>query len=206
LTRQCTNLSEDRLKGAKAEIEICDVLKNHGYDTIRLQYYSIDKAASIRNGEELIVLGDVFVISPTNELFVIEVKEKYPNKYGSYGLEEYRLNHYLSFERLTKIPVIYAIKDTQDNGKWYWNTFKDLLLMQPKQFPGDSWVDGNKEKVNIVYFKKIWFKSLIEKNLVNKSWHGYYNLHLYTLIANIKSLNGEEKFKEILKLIKNLLN
>ena len=204
MTRQCTNLSEDRKIGAKAEIEICDILKTQNFDTIRLQYYSIEKAASIRKGEELIVLGDIFVISPNNELFVIEVKEKYPNKYESYGLEEYRLNHYLNFERLTNIPVIYAIKDTHENGKWYWNTFNELLIFQPKRFPGYSWVNGNKEKVDIVYFKKIWFKPVIDKNSVNKFWRGYSNLHLYTLITNIKNLNGEEKFKEILKLIKNL--
>lgn len=154
---------------------------------------------------KVIVLGDIFVISPINEVFIVEIKEKYPNKYESFGLEEYRLKHYLDFEKITGIPVIYAIKDTYENGRWYWNNFKELLLFKPKQFPGYSWVGGVKQRVEIYYFKKIWFRPIIKNNIPNQIWDGTFREEDINFIRKIRCLTDKLKFDEIMSLINSYI-
>lgn len=205
MTRQCTDLDGDRRKGAKAEEEFCNLLEKYDYDTLRLQYFTKVNAASIIVNNKVIVLGDIFVISPINEVFIVEIKEKYPNKYDSYGLEEYRLKHYLDFEKITGIPVIYAIKDTYESGRWYWNNFKELLLFKPKQFPGHSWVGGVKQRVEIYYFKKIWFRPIIKNNIPNQIWDGAFGEEDIDIIRKIRCLAGRQKFDEIMCLINSYI-
>jgi len=200
LSKQCTNLNEDRKKGAKAEIEFCKLLMKKGYDTLRLQYFSKEQAASINLNGNKNVLGDIFVISPNHEIFVVEVKEKYPNKFDSYGLEEYRLKHYIEFQKYLKIPVIYAIKDTKDSNEWYWNCFDNLMVFNPRSFLGDSWVNGSKQKVKIYYFKKNWFIPMIVDGYINQKWNGFKYPNI-TEIESIKEFYSNEKFKKIIDLL-----
>jgi len=170
--RRCLDLRKDRLKGAAAEERFCEIMRNSGFEAERLQPKATERAATKIVKDEQIVVGDVDVRTPDGEIFNVEVKSKYPNRFGSYGMEEYRIDHYKKYEKLTDIPVIYAIEKTGDskdeilpieNRKWFWRSFRALLKNPYKTFWGLTWMDSGKKRVPICYFKEEWFNDMEEK-------------------------------------------
>lgn len=167
--RRCRDLRKDRLKGAEAEERFCEIMRSIGYEAERLQPRAKERAATKEIRGERIVIGDVDVKTPSGEVFNVEVKSKYPNRFGSYGMEEYRIDHYMRYEKLTEIPVIYAIEKTGDSEdkklpiekrKWFWKSFRALLKYPYKTFRGLTWMDSGKKKVPICYFKEEWFNDM----------------------------------------------
>ncbi len=85
---RCIDLDKDRLKGADAEERFCELMRNNGFKAVRLQpKQKRGVATKIVNGQRIVV-GDVDVTLPNNDVFNAEVKSKYPTQFGVYGIEE----------------------------------------------------------------------------------------------------------------------
>jgi hypothetical protein len=158
------------LKGADAEERFCQLMRNCGYKAVRLQPKAkIGAATKIVKGERIVV-GDVDVEASEKEIFNAEVKSKYPSKFGDYGIEEYRVNHYVRYWELTGIPVVYVIEKTKNSKneedlpiekrRWLWRSFPVLLGQPYKIFNGLTWMDGQKKTAPIYYFKEQWFNDM----------------------------------------------
>lgn len=169
--RRCINLDEDRLKGADAEERFCRIMRKNGYKAVRLQPKAREGAATKIIKNERIVVGDVDVMLSNGEMiFNAEVKSKYPTRFGDYGIEEYRVNHYMRYEKLTGIPVVYVIEKTKnkknekeipiEKRKWFWKSFRELLKKPFKKYQGWTWISGKKKLAPIYYFKEQWFNDM----------------------------------------------
>jgi len=168
--RRCINLDKDRLKGADAEERFCAIMRDSGYEAERLQPKAKRGAAIKVINNERIVVGDVDVSHNGKLTFNAELKSKYPDKYGDYGMEEYRVNHYKRYEELTGIPVVYVIEKTKnkknekdlpiEERKWLWKSFRELLKKPYKTFNGWTWISGEKKWAPIYYFKEEWFNDM----------------------------------------------
>ena len=168
---RCKDLGRDRRRGSDAEERFCKHMHNMGLIPTRLQPKAKSGAAiKIIHGER-IVIGDVDVENPTTgKVFNAEVKSKYPTATGEYGIEEYRVNHYLRYEELTGIPVVYVIEKTRfskhtkalsiDERTWLWRSFRELLQNSFRAAEGWSWVGGERILVKILYFKEEWFAKM----------------------------------------------
>jgi hypothetical protein len=169
--RRCINLDKDRLKGADAEERFCEIMRNNDYEAERLQPKAKRGAAIKMINHERVVVGDVDDKSPKGELvFNAEVKSKYPHKYGGYGMEEYRVKHYVRYEELTGIPFVYVVEKTRnkkeekeipvEERKWFWKSFRQLLKKPYKTYKGWTWIGGQKKWAPIYYFKEEWFNEM----------------------------------------------
>lgn len=168
--RRCLDIKGDRIKGADAEERFCGIMQDNGYTAERLQP-TAKKGAAIKiiNGQRIVV-GDVDVTPPDNEVFNAEIKSTYPSKDGAYGKEEYRVKHYVNYEKLTGIPVVLVIEKTRNfrNGKlipveerkWLWKSFRQLLKMPYKVSSGSTYIDGVKKIAPICYFSEEWFNNM----------------------------------------------
>ena len=168
--RRCIDLDKDRLKGADAEERFCELMRNSGFKAERLQPKQKRGAAiKIVNGQRIVV-GDVDVTLPNNEVFNAELKSKYPNRFGAYGMEEYRVEHYINYEKLTGIPVVYVIEKTKNSKnekeipikkrRWLWKSFRKLLKKPYKTYNGWTWIGGQKKWAPIYYFDEEWFNDM----------------------------------------------
>jgi hypothetical protein len=168
--KRCIDIDGNRDKGADAEERFCEIMRKKGYKVVRLQPKAKKSAATkIIKGQRIIV-GDVDVTPPNKGEFNAEVKSKYPSDYGAYGIEEYRVNHYINYEKLTGIPVVYVIEKTQysknepeipiEERKWLWKSFRELLKKPYKSYEGWTWIGGEKKKAPIYYFKEEWFSNM----------------------------------------------
>jgi len=168
--RRCIDIDKDRIKGADAEERFCEIMRNNGYKAERLQPKAKQGAATKIIKGQRIVVGDVDVTHPKKGEFNAEVKSKYPSEYGAFGIEEYRVNHYINYEKLTGIPVIYVIEKTRDSKnekeilinkrKWLWKSFRQLLKKPYKVYWGWTWISGEKKKAPIYYFSEEWFNDM----------------------------------------------
>lgn len=168
--KRCIDLQGDRLKGADAEERFCELMRNNGFKAVRLQPTQKRGAAIKVVKGQRIVVGDVDVTLPKEEVFNAEVKSKYPNKYGAYGIEEYRVEHYKNYEKLTGIPVVYVIEKTRNSKndeeipinrrRWLWKSFTELLKKPYKTYEGLTWISGQKKLAPIYYFDEEWFNDM----------------------------------------------
>ena len=154
-------LNEDREKGRKREITFCGLMQKYKCFTYRFQE-GHPKAAVLECQDKYILLPDVWVVREDGQNFFAEVKEKYPTKYGDYGLEEYRVFSLIKISDLTKTPVLYVIYDTRDR-EWYCANIKTLISKAYKNFWSKTYVCGEVKKLPVYYFQKAWFKE-IEKD------------------------------------------
>jgi len=165
---RCKDLGGDRRKGSDAEERFCKHMRNRKLIPTRLQPKAKYGAAVKIIRDEKIVIGDVDVENPiTGEIFNAEIKSKYPTFAGEYGIEEYRMNHYLRYEELTGIPVVYVIEKTKSSKHekiqtpnervWLWRSFKELSQKPLRVAEGWSWVGGERTLVKILYLKEEWF-------------------------------------------------
>jgi hypothetical protein len=168
--RRCINLKKDRLKGADAEERFCELMRINGFKAERLQPKAEKGAATKIVEGRRIVVGDVDITLPNGEVFNAEVKSKYPNRFGAYGIEEYRVKHYINYEKLTGIPVVYVIEKTKNSRnekeipiekrQWLWKSFRELLKKPYKIYEGWTWISGQKKWAPIYYFKEEWFNNM----------------------------------------------
>lgn len=157
-------ISADRERGERTEIEFCLLIQKHGYYTFRFQEGRSGSAVLERN-QEHIVLPDVFAISNSG-MFFAEVKSKYPNKHGSFGLEKYRALSLLTFKSYIKSPVLYAIYDTKAE-KWVWNDIAILMQKPFKEFESKTYFAGGVKSLPTLYFKKKWFLKIEKGGKLN---------------------------------------
>jgi len=168
--RRCIDIKGDRIKGADAEERFCGIMRDNGYKAVRLQPKA-NKGAAIKTIKgQTVVVGDVDVTLPDNEVFNAEIKSTYPSKGGAYGKEEYRVKHYMNYEKLAGIPVVLVIEKTRNsrNGKiipvqerkWLWKSFRELLKMPYKVSTGPTWISGEEKIAPICYFKEEWFSDM----------------------------------------------
>jgi hypothetical protein len=168
--RRCIDIDGDRLKGADAEERFCEIMRNNGFKAVRLQPKA-KKGAAIKIVQgKTIVIGDVDVTPPDNKVFNAEVKSKYPTEHGAYGIEEYRVMHYINYEKLTGIPVVYVIEKTRNSKKekeipikerkWLWKSFRELLKKPYETYEGWTWISGERKKAPIYYFSEEWFNNM----------------------------------------------
>jgi len=168
--RRCIDLARDRLKGADAEERFCELMRKNGFKANRLQPKQEKGAATKTVKGKRIVVGDVDVSLPNGEIFNAEVKSKYPSQFGAYGIEQYRVEHYRDYEKLSGIPVVYVIEKTKNSKnetvipieqrEWLWKSFRDLLKKPYKVYEGWTWIGGKKKKAPIYYFEEEWFNNI----------------------------------------------
>jgi len=168
--RRCLDIKGDRIKGADAEERFCEIMRSNDYKAERLQPKEKKGAAMKEVKGNKIVIGDVDITLPNGKVFNAEVKSKYPTKYGAYGIEEYRVNHYIKYEELAGIPVVYVIEKTRDSKnekeipidkrKWLWKSFRELLKKPYKVYWGSTWISGEQKKARIYYFSEEWFNDM----------------------------------------------
>ncbi len=154
----------DRERGERTEIEFCLIMQRHGYFTFRFQEGRNSSAILVRNWEH-IVLPDVFVLSNSG-MFFAEVKGKYPNKHGSFGLEKYRALSLFDLESFIRSPVLYAIYDTKAE-KWLWNDIANLMKKPFKEFVSKTYFAGGVKALPTLYFKKKWFLKIEKGRKLN---------------------------------------
>ena len=128
--------------------------------------HKFDKAPSpiisLPNGER-IILADVFLLERHGENYYCEVKHKKPNRYGRYGLEEYRFKSLRRLQEYVKGRVLYIIHDhsiaggkfVRKNNIDHWRVADIELLGRSEYrcFPGDSIVNSEmKQHIPIYYW------------------------------------------------------
>lgn len=168
--RRCIDIKGDRIKGADAEERFCEIMRSNGYKAERLQPKAKKGAAiKIIKGQRIVV-GDVDVTHPSKKEFNAEIKSKYPTPNGTYGMEEYRIKHYVDYEKLAGIPVVYVIEKTKNSKyekaipvekrEWLWRSFKELLKKPYTSSEGWTYISGEKKWANIFYFSEEWFNNM----------------------------------------------
>lgn len=169
MTTHCNNLQADRKMGEYWERMFCVMMADRGkmFTPMQIGHNGSVTAYSRRNGEwNRCTLPDVTVWTAPGEHH--ELKHKTANRYGSYGLEQYRLNALLAFARETGQAVFYTIHDHNGNRNEQVNRPEDWLSLnvwtlstaKPKCFWGNSYVNGKSTRVPILYWPKAIFKPL----------------------------------------------
>ena len=102
-----------------------------------------------------------------------ELKHKNATRAGQYGLEVYRFEALLSFGATTRQKILYTIhdhdmaggKNVRKNNPFHWVTAQigaELRYDNSKQSRGNSWVNGEKTEVDILYWRTNVFSNLMD--------------------------------------------
>lgn len=113
-------------------------------------------------------LPDVVIWSSPGEHH--EIKHKAPTANGRFGLEVYRFDALMEFATVTNQSVMYTIhnhalaggRDIVTNNIAHWITadVRDLDGQWNGQYPGYSWVNGQKTETEIYYWDQDLWQSL----------------------------------------------
>lgn len=168
MTEHCTNNGADRAKGEYWEKQFGIMAAQHGKVFSFLQIG--------RNGSALFylkigghwrkhTLPDVVIWSSPGEHH--EIKHKAPTARGRFGLEVYRFNALMEFAETTQQRVMYTIhnhalaggSDAKENNIAHWVTANvtELDGQWSSQYPGYSWINGQKVETEIYYWdQELW--------------------------------------------------
>lgn len=185
MSRQCTNLKEDRRRGKQAELDFIRLCNrfgkaSHGFQIGRGQ------SATIRIGGQQVIAPDVCVWSAKRGASLHEVKRKYPTADGMFGLEEYRFDALKTLDALASVwytVLLHADSDKArhnleevsiSSGRRYtpgmWLTASVSSLRKPsKERTGYSWRGGEKTKCNIYYWHISRFEIIHSGYIKNKA-------------------------------------
>jgi len=169
MKKQCVNLGKDRAIGAYWERQFCVLAKQYGFMFTPMQIGRTKSALAYKgNGKQWnrFTLPDVTVWTAPGQHH--EIKHKEPNRYGSYGLEQYRFDALMAFAKETGQDVLYTIHDHQlaggkknkENDIAHWLTIPIVVLDGTWNWtgPGNSWVNGQEKKVTMYYWSTdIWW-------------------------------------------------
>jgi hypothetical protein len=165
----CSDNEGDRRLGAYWEEKFCIMAKalGHVYTPHQLGLGRIAACAHTATGR--IVLPDITIWSGPGQHH--EVKHKNPARTRCFGLEAYRFNSLLAFANITAEPVYYTIhnwelaggRDVRTNRIDHWVTCDTDTLYSNRGAAGwgDSWVGGEKRKVQILYWPVAYFRPLL---------------------------------------------
>lgn len=168
----CEDNSTDRKIGAYWEKQFGRMAVDYGHTFTPHQFGKGRIAASAWNASGHVVLPDITIWSGPGEHH--EVKHKAPTSGGCFGLEAYRLDSLLSFAAITLEPVYYTIHDWKlagardgrqvvENQIEHWVVCNVAVLQRHRGQSewGDSWVNGQKSRVPILYWPTALFKPLV---------------------------------------------
>ena len=165
---QCKDLSKDRAIGEFWEREFCKLMARQGktFTPLQIGRKSSAQWVGYSGRWHSRALPDVTVWTHPGEHH--EIKHKTTNRHDSYGLERYRFEALCAFAEETKQAVMYTIHDHGGNrnsrrGIWLTANINDLSVVPYKVFPGDSWVNGVKKRVPIMYWpRRHWVPLLLD--------------------------------------------
>jgi len=169
MTDHCGDVNGDRKLGEFWEREFCKMMADTG---VMLTPHQIGREASaqaysIREDKwNLFTLPDITIWSAPGEHH--EIKHKTVTKYGSYGLEEYRLQALIDFAYETTQAVYYTIHDhggnrcgnTNRREEWVSADVRKLHDASHYESIGPSYVGGRKKMVNVWYWNRKLFHPL----------------------------------------------
>lgn len=160
--KHCSNLRADREIGDYWERQFCEMAAEIGLLFTPMQIGRNESAQAYgKNGKKwnTLTLPDVTVWTYPGQHH--EIKHKNPTRFGSFGLEAYRLRALLNFARETQQDVMYTIhnhdfsggRDSRENYLAHWLTVNVLELDGPWNYESflSSWVNGVEKKV-LQYF------------------------------------------------------
>lgn len=163
MANHCANLTSDRELGQYWERIFCQMAALLGKVFTPMQLGRADSILAFQkngNGWNRYTLPDVTVWTAPGEHH--EIKHKDPTKFGSFGLEVYRFDALRWFAHETGQAVLYTIhnhalaggRDVEENDLAHWITVdvRELDGQWSGTFPGFSWVNGQRKKVDIHYW------------------------------------------------------
>ena len=169
--RRCLDLAVDRGTGKYWERQFCIMAWHRGKIFTANQWGRTSSAVAYGKGFNVLTLPDVAVWSAPGEHH--EIKHKNPTRHGSYGLEEYRLNALLRFDKECMGTVFYTIHDWQragakDSREKVGNRIADWVFAPvgylkdhiDHKSRGRSYVNGESAEVLILYWQADRFYSL----------------------------------------------
>jgi hypothetical protein len=165
----CEDNHRDRELGAYWERRFCRMARNYGHAFTPHQFGRDRRAACAYHIGGHIILPDITIWSSPGQHH--EVKHKNPTRDHRFGLETYRFTSLLQFAEITGQPVYYTIHNWEAAGRdnlenrildWYTCDTDTLLANQGISQWGDSWVNGEKKRVPILYWPVTLFRPLIE--------------------------------------------
>lgn len=166
--RQCVDNARDRKVGEFWERAFCKMLLDYGQTVTPLQIGRRDSATAqfMHKGElNTLTLPDIVVWNYPGSFH--EIKHKDPNRFGCYGLEEYRFDALIEFFNTTHQSVFYTIHDhslsggrhVKKNDMRHWRTVRieHLIGTIDGSYPGNTWYNGQKVKRMIHYWNtELW--------------------------------------------------
>lgn len=164
----CEDNSADRKKGEFWEKKFCRMALEYGHVFTPHQIGRGRIAACAYSPSGHIILPDITIWSGPGQHH--EIKHKNPAKGRRFGLESYRLDSLLVFEQITGEAVYYTIHnwelaggtDATENRIEDWVTCDASFLQANRGKPelGNSWVNGEKKAVPILYWPVAYFRAL----------------------------------------------
>lgn len=169
--RQCKDLQGDRSLGEYWERQFCVMAAQFGKSFTPMQIGRNGSAqAYIKPGRKwnLYTLPDVTIWTSPGEHH--EIKHKSPTRFGSFSLEQYRLEALLWFANETKQTVLYTIHNHElcggrdatknDIDHWFTVDVTDLVDRWERRCMVTSYVNGIPRKVQGYYWQAELWKSL----------------------------------------------
>lgn len=164
LSGHCVDNAKDRTVGAFWERQFCIMAGSIGRSFSPHQLKRVGSAAAYAQSHgkwNSYTLPDVTIWTAPGEHH--EIKHKSPTNYGSIGLEEYRFRALKWFAEETVSGVYYTLHrwDLAPGGRdglenriedWFTASVDALGEAEHMEFPGYSWVNGEKKKVPILYW------------------------------------------------------
>ena len=152
--KRCQNLSVDRASGKYWEREFCVMAYKRGKIFTPHQWQRSESAVAYGKHFKFLTLPDVTIWSSPGEHH--EIKNKNPSKRGYYGLEKYRIDALVEFDKACIGDVLYTIHNWEKaglkNGKqegenriedWFCSLCHELYETPDYKNHNDtSWVNG----------------------------------------------------------------
>lgn len=169
----CNDVGIDRRLGEYWERVFCCMMAERGkmFTPMQIGRSTSVAAFSKTNGKwNRFTMPDVTVWTAPGEHH--ELKHKTTTKYGSFGLELYRLDALVAFARETAQSVRYTIHDhhglrnDKTNRLQDWCSADVLTLANAEHqcHWGDSYVSGVRKRVQILYWNIRWFSPLFPED------------------------------------------
>ena len=172
----CTDLSGDRGLGKFWERQFCIMAGRHGHTFTPHQFDRASSAQAFTGPQwRTLTLPDVTIWSAPGQHH--EIKHKAPTRYGSFGLEKYRLEALVAFSEECRQDVYYTIhcwdkapggRDGKQSraGDWYTLNVERLKRLIESGgcilSDGPSWVNGKKKIVPIYYWPSTEWATLLQ--------------------------------------------
>jgi hypothetical protein len=149
----CADVHNDRVRGAKIESNFAAILLKRGRKILAAHAETIEMLKLV----DVMALpdyshGDIGFVGVSSLKMLAEVKGKYKNAHGKYGLERYRVDGLLETQKQAGYDsVLYVIYDTREK-RWKWALLDKLIAEGSKEYMGCTYRAGEKVKTIIAYW------------------------------------------------------